>query len=480
MEVKVSKRATLLAALFAVVVAVFACIGFAYALEGVSAQATSEAGEYPANTWVPLEVSISNESSQDIVVVEAGFKSLPEGLELKSGDALATTHTDTQVAAGSSSYVSVHKMEVRKVTEEPAPDPDPTTDPTPDPDPTTDPTPDTTPEPTPTPKPASDNAKKTAAKGATPTTGDNSIPGLVALALVFAGACSVYTAYRVKHKGLFSLLLIACLIAAGAFALPARNAKAATATETAECTITVKIDGTDYLFDGYVVYSYEQAEPTPDPEPEPETVDVEVTKVWVDADDQDGIRPDSVAVTLLADGEAVDEASLDASSDWKHVFGQLPKYEGENEIAYTVQETAVEGYSSEVTGDAQNGFTITNTHTPATITITLEKTWEDGNGDPWRPHKIDLRRGFLDKIHVYNNVTDLAYDGNDTEFLRYGETKTWVAIWINVPKYAGDADAPIDWQFREDTIDHYTSGTVTKTTDADGNITFTLTNTLDD
>ncbi|MBF0904930.1 MAG: Cna B-type domain-containing protein, partial [Atopobium sp.] len=37
-------------------------------------------------------------------------------------------------------------------------------------------------------------------------------------------------------------------------------------------------------------------------------------------------------------------------------------------IAYTVSEDAIEGYTSEITGDMVNGFTITNTETPVTPT----------------------------------------------------------------------------------------------------------------
>ncbi|KXU04444.1 Collagen adhesin [Streptococcus gallolyticus] len=37
----------------------------------------------------------------------------------------------------------------------------------------------------------------------------------------------------------------------------------------------------------------------------PETTEVSGTKVWDDNDDQDGLRPDSIIVNLLANGEVV-------------------------------------------------------------------------------------------------------------------------------------------------------------------------------
>ena len=78
--------------------------------------------------------------------------------------------------------------------------------------------------------------------------------------------------------------------------------------------------------------------------------------------DQDGIRPSSVKIRLFADGKDTGkELKLNAGNGWKGSFDGLPAFEGGRRIAYTVAEDAVEGYSSEVTGDASKGFTVTNT-----------------------------------------------------------------------------------------------------------------------
>lgn len=91
----------------------------AFALEKVTAQATSENSSYPANTWAPLNVQINNESAYDITIEEAGFYSVPDGLE-KRGE-LVTTYGNGAlvVKAGTSSYTTVHEMEVRKVVASP-------------------------------------------------------------------------------------------------------------------------------------------------------------------------------------------------------------------------------------------------------------------------------------------------------------------------------------------------------------------------
>jgi hypothetical protein len=46
-----------------------------------------------------------------------------------------------------------------------------------------------------------------------------------------------------------------------------------------------------------------------------------------------------------------------------------------NEITYTLSEDAVNGYSSEITGDAENGFIVTNTET---VTVYVEKIFSQG------------------------------------------------------------------------------------------------------
>ena len=112
-----------------------------------------------------------------------------------------------------------------------------------------------------------------------------------------------------------------------------------------------------------------------------ETVNIAVTKVWNDTDDQDGIRPDSVTVNLLANGERadVDPLTLDEAGEWSGSFTGLPKYADGKEIEYTVEEDEVTGYRPAITGSAADGFTITNTHAPETISITVTKVWNDEN-----------------------------------------------------------------------------------------------------
>ena len=47
---------------------------------------------------------------------------------------------------------------------------------------------------------------------------------------------------------------------------------------------------------------------------------VNVTKVWDDDNNRDGVRPVSVVVNLLADGEINQTVVLDAGTGWKYTF----------------------------------------------------------------------------------------------------------------------------------------------------------------
>lgn len=93
-----------------------------------------------------------------------------------------------------------------------------------------------------------------------------------------------------------------------------------------------------------------------------ETVDISGTKTWDDGNDRDGIRPRSITVNLLADGVEIAEKAVSAADGWSYSFTGLPKYDlsDGHEIAYTVTEDPVSGYTSTV-----KGYDITNTHRSA-------------------------------------------------------------------------------------------------------------------
>lgn len=101
---------------------------------------------------------------------------------------------------------------------------------------------------------------------------------------------------------------------------------------------------------------------------EPETTSLGVNKVWNDADNQDGIRPDSITVHLVKNGVKTNQsATLSVANNWSNAnaFIKLPVYENGMKITYGVQEDVPSGYTVTTDGvDKNHDITLTNTHHP--------------------------------------------------------------------------------------------------------------------
>ena len=93
----------------------------------------------------------------------------------------------------------------------------------------------------------------------------------------------------------------------------------------------------------------------------PEVTEVAVKKVWDDAENKDGLRPEKVTVRLLADGQEVAVKEITATDNWQASFTELPVYKEGKKITYTITEDPVAGYTATI-----DGFTVTNRHTPPT------------------------------------------------------------------------------------------------------------------
>ncbi len=148
----------------------------------------------------------------------------------------------------------------------------------------------------------------------------------------------------------------------------------------------------------------------------PDTTEVTVTKEWDDNDDQDGIRPDSVTITLEGSDGNTYEVELDGTADdepegtdpvgyeveeWTAKFINLPTSNADGKITYEASEKeadpvtgedAAGTYAYEVTGSEEDGYVVTNTHTPITTTVKVTKEWEDEDDkDELRPDSISVQ-----------------------------------------------------------------------------------------
>ena len=160
----------------------------------------------------------------------------------------------------------------------------------------------------------------------------------------------------------------------------------------------------------------------------PEKVSVEGSKIWDDADNQDGKRPSSIIVNLLADGEKVDSKTVTAENEWNWLFTDLNKYAKGREIQYTITEDKVENYITNIE-KTENGYVVTNSYTPETTSISVEKVWEDKNNqDGVRPASI--------KVKLYMKILDNNIAVANKEPLELNASTFWKAEFKDLPKYA--------------------------------------------
>ena len=134
---------------------------------------------------------------------------------------------------------------------------------------------------------------------------------------------------------------------------------------------------------------------------EVKTMNIHVTKVWDDEDNNDGYRPDAITVKLYADGEFYGEKTItpDENDVWETTFENLPVYKKGETISYTVEEDAIDEYTTTystekpiVGGDydeAAREVTITNRYEIKKMNIKVIKIWADaGNTDKLRPSEL--------------------------------------------------------------------------------------------
>lgn len=178
------------------------------------------------------------------------------------------------------------------------------------------------------------------------------------------------------------------------------------------------------------------------------------TKTWKDNDDQDGKRPDSIKVNLLANGKVVQSKTVTASDNWKYSFTNLPEFENGKKISYTVTEDQVKDYSTTV-----DGYNLTNSYTPAKTSVSVTKAWNDNNNqDGSRPNEV--------KVQLYANGEK---SGNEVTL---NAANKWTHTWTELAEKSNKKT--VQYSVKEvGTVKGYTSSVNGK----NGNFTVTNTHT---
>ena len=171
----------------------------------------------------------------------------------------------------------------------------------------------------------------------------------------------------------------------------------------------------------------------------PETIKISGQKKWDDAENQDGKRPNAVRVKILKGQDIVDVQEVTAANGWKYESNPLPKYTAGQEIAYTVAEEAVPGYTSKV-----DGYNITNSYTPETVKVSGQKKWDDAeNQDGKRPASVKVKILNGDTVVDEQNVTsanDWKYESKALPKYAAGQEITYTVSEEAVPGYTSKVD----------------------------------------
>ena len=161
----------------------------------------------------------------------------------------------------------------------------------------------------------------------------------------------------------------------------------------------------------------------------PKITKISVKKVWNDADNADGIRPETIKVQLYKNGntKVYDAVELSEKNNWSYTWEGLPTMENNEDIIYAVDEVEIPaGYEKEVT-NKETKFIITNTHVPDVTKISVEKVWDDNNDqDGIRPTTI--------KVQLY---ADGKASGRTVEL---SENNGWKYTWKDLDKQKDGED----------------------------------------
>jgi len=199
------------------------------------------------------------------------------------------------------------------------------------------------------------------------------------------------------------------------------------AYEITETQDIEKIQNVAYVTDGRIKIEDEDDTIKVNPE-----IEISGSKIWEDSNNQDGKRPESITINLLANGEKINSKTVGKAEEWSWSFTNLLKYaEDGTEINYTIAEEAVVGYTTQV-----NGYNVTNTHIPETTSVTVNKVWEDED------NKYQARLTTI-QIQLQKTVGETTSPVSGEEYLvtlAAGEDEIWQTeelthTWNNLPKY---------------------------------------------
>ncbi len=156
---------------------------------------------------------------------------------------------------------------------------------------------------------------------------------------------------------------------------------------------------------------------------EPETFETKISTVWEDGNNNDGSRPESTNIHLNKNGENFVSKEVTKDQNWMLIVKNLPKYEKGKEIAYEVTQDPIKNYTTTITGNAADGFVITNSYVaPPTAKPTSEPTAKPTNPPvpsyPVLNVPIEARKTVKNGTLKAEQFTFILKDGRGKEIAR--------------------------------------------------------------
>ena len=103
------------------------------------------------------------------------------------------------------------------------------------------------------------------------------------------------------------------------------------------------------------------------PRQEIEYTSVNGTKTWVDNDNANDLRPESITIQLLRNGAVIEERVVTEADGWSYEFTDLPTSNGYGDrYTYTIREIMVSGYYAIV-----DGYDVTNYEAPTSMLVNI-------------------------------------------------------------------------------------------------------------
>lgn len=214
-----------------------------------------------------------------------------------------------------------------------------------------------------------------------------------------------------------------------------------------------------------------------------DTVKVRVAKLWKDDANADGIRPDSISITV-ADETVILDGTADANGEieaWVAEF-ELPRFDGDGKkITYTASNVVEIKAAKYQTGKVEAAevpgysfaFVVTNELEQKYFDITVEKDWNTETGIKWE--------GFPKNAAHPDSVEVVLSGDGKTYPLTLNATNQWTNTQKNLPRYDKDGKV-ISYAVKEVSVSGYQpSGTEKANWKLDketGNYTISIGNTF--